>query len=54
MADVTIQLMQKLGIKINRESYLRVAYLGEPPEDLGGEELVRLEKLFAEDGSLIQ
>jgi hypothetical protein len=54
MADVTIQLMQKLGIQINRESYLNIAYLGEPPEELEGEEIVRLEKLFAEDGSLIQ
>jgi len=54
MADVTIQLMQKHGIQINRENYLNIAYLGEPPEELGGEEIVRLEKLFAEDGSLIQ
>ena len=51
--DSVLRLMVKLQIPINRDSYLNISHLGDPPE-LDAETEAELRRLFADDGSLIQ
>ena len=37
-----IELLKEYGIPVNRENYLELAYLGEPPEELSAEEELEL------------
>jgi hypothetical protein len=40
--DGLLALMRHYGIPITRESYLELAYMGEPPEELSAEEEMNL------------
>ena len=35
--DMVLKLMKERGIPLTREAYLQIAYLGCPPEEIGGE-----------------
>ena len=35
--DGTVQLLKKYGIPVTRENYLRLAFAGNPPDELDGE-----------------
>lgn len=41
-SDPIIELLNEYGIPVNRENYLELAYLGEPPEELGAEQELAL------------
>ena len=41
-SDPIIELLDEYGIPVNRENYLNLAYLGDPPEELGAEEELTL------------
>lgn len=41
-SDPIIELLDEYGIPVNRENYLNLAYLGEPPEELGAEQELAL------------
>ena len=35
--DIVLQLMIEKGVPLTRENYLAIAYMGSPPEEIGGE-----------------
>ena len=35
--DIVLQLMIEKGVPLTRENYLHIAYMGNPPEEIGGE-----------------
>jgi hypothetical protein len=35
--DIVLALMKQRGIPLTREAYLQIAYMGNPPEEIGGE-----------------
>lgn len=41
-SDPIVELLNEYGIPANRENYLELAYLGEPPEELSAEEELAL------------
>ena len=41
-------LMQKLGLPMDRETYLDLAYFGNPPKELSAEEEAELPEQFQE------
>ena len=49
--DDVVSLMQKLGLPMDRETYLDLAYFGTPPEELSAEEEAELPEQFQETTS---
>jgi hypothetical protein len=37
MRNLTLELMKKHGVPLTRENYLYIAYMGDVPEEIGGE-----------------
>jgi hypothetical protein len=37
MRNLTLELMKKHKVPMTRENYLHIEYMGNPPEDTGGE-----------------
>jgi hypothetical protein len=37
MRDLTLELMKKHGVPLTRANYLAIEYMGNPPEEIGGE-----------------
>jgi hypothetical protein len=37
MRNLTLELMKKRNIPLTRQNYLHVEYMGNPPEEIGGE-----------------
>jgi hypothetical protein len=35
--DIVLNLMKQRGVPLTRENYLHIAYMGAPPEEIGGE-----------------
>ena len=35
--DMVLRLMIEQGVPLTRENYLHIAYMGSPPEEIGGE-----------------
>ncbi len=35
--DGTLVLLERMGLSVTRENYLKVAFLGNPPDELDGE-----------------
>jgi hypothetical protein len=35
--DIVLAWMKKEGVPLTRENYLHIAYLGNPPDEIGGE-----------------
>jgi hypothetical protein len=46
MMDVVLEKMKALGLPMTRENYLYLAYLGNPPDELGPEEEAELPEQF--------
>jgi hypothetical protein len=46
-----VALMEKLGLPMDRETYLDLAYFGDPPEELSAEEEAELPEQFQETTS---
>jgi hypothetical protein len=44
--DPVLAMMRDYGIPMTREKYLRLAYMGDPPEELGPEEEANLPPQF--------
>jgi hypothetical protein len=44
--DVVLEKMQRDGIPMTRQNYLALAYLGDPPEEIGPEVEAQLPKQF--------
>jgi len=42
MSDIVLDKMKQENIPLTRENYLALAYLGNPPEELGAEEEAEL------------
>jgi hypothetical protein len=40
----TLEYMKKNGVPLTRENYLDYTYLGNPPEELSGEEAAEIEE----------
>ena len=37
MTDIVLELMKERGVPLTRENYLHIAYMGDVPEEIGGE-----------------
>ena len=37
MRNLTLELMKKLKVPLTRENYLHIEYMGNPPDEIGGE-----------------
>jgi hypothetical protein len=37
MQNLTLELMKKHGVPLTRQNYLHIEYMGNPPEEIGGE-----------------
>ena len=35
--DIVLAAMKREGVPLTRENYLHIAYMGNPPEEIGGE-----------------
>jgi hypothetical protein len=44
--DIVLEKMKEEGIPMTRENYLELAYMGNPPEELDGEEEAALPEQF--------
>ena len=49
MTDPIVDWLQKNGFPVTRQTYLEVAYMGAPPEELDAETLADLEDIFPEE-----
>src|ERR1700680_3751851 len=49
--DGTVKLLEKFGIPVTRENYLRLAFAGNPPQELDGELEAELPTAFLEGPS---
>jgi hypothetical protein len=49
--DIVLEKMKQTGIPMTRENYLELAYLGEPPAELSGEEETELPEQFQDESN---
>jgi hypothetical protein len=49
MTDIVMDKMKQAGIPMTRENYLDLAYMGNPPEQLDGEEEANLPEQFQKE-----
>lgn len=47
--DDLVAMMQRLGLPMDRETYLDLAYFGEPPEELSAEQEAELPEQFRQE-----
>jgi hypothetical protein len=49
--DIVLEKMKQAGIPMTRENYLELAYLGQPPAELSGEEESELPEQFQNESN---
>lgn len=46
--DIVLALMIEKGVPLTRDNYLHIAYMGSPPDEIGGEILASVPKEIGE------